>query len=152
MSERPQTQVRIKLLSVAFLIWGLLSIAVNVPRWRIDSWSGGTQHNFVLDFGSLGVVAALGLWRHSSAGRKFALVLTWYWLFGAVALFFRVFPIAYLTVTPTTDFLANVPKSVLRAFVLPFFLVQLWQLYTLRRPDVIALFTRPARKPKNSCL
>jgi len=147
MNHRPPRPVEIKLLCLAFVVWSALSVAVNVPRWWTVSPSGTVEYNFVFDFGSFAFLAAIGLWRYSPTGRKWALVFTWYWLIGSALLFLQLFPTQHISVTPAGDFLANVPRGFLRVFVVPFFLVQFWQRRTLNRPEIKAFYSRPPPLP-----
>lgn len=145
MPERAQKPPELKALCLAFVLWSALSLAASALRWSGPVTVGDeTSYSFPIDFGVFGFLAAIGLWRLSRTGRVFALVLTWYWLAGSVLLFFELFPTKYVRVTSNTDFLAAVPRGFLRAFVVPFFLLQLWQLRALTRPTLRALFDMSA--------
>ena len=148
MIKQPKKPADLKALCIVFLLWSALSLAENVQRWGVTSVAGVTTYSVPVDFGSFGFLASIGLWRLAPPARTFARVLTWYWLVGSVLLFFQVFPARFLIVTSNSDFLAGVPTNILRAFVVPFFLAQLWQLYTLRRPHIRALFAPASKQSK----
>ena len=137
---QPARPKALKILGYLFLLWSVLTIALNLHQSWFAYASRTSEFTFHFDLGAGGFLATIGLARLSRLGRYFALVLTCYWLIGAGLLFLELYPVGRIKVTSTSDFLAHVPKAFLRIFVVPFFFTQLWQLYTLQRGDIRALF------------
>jgi hypothetical protein len=152
MTNPPPRPTELKLLCFAILLWSALSIAAQVPHWQTIVTHSSDEYTINFDLGIFGFLAAIGLWRFSSLGRRFAVVITWYWLIGSVFLFLELFGLRFFGITfhasSTTHFFAGTPRSVLRALVIPFFFSQVWQISALRRPHLLALFApRPAPPP-----
>jgi hypothetical protein len=127
-----------------------LSLVQSSVKWPDPSVPDNVSFSYEFDFGTLGILAAIGLWFLFRAGRTMALLLTWYWLLGSAFLFFKLFPVTIggLSFTATIgDYLTNIPQNILRACVVPFFLIQVWQLHTLKRPHIRALFGLPVAEP-----
>jgi hypothetical protein len=140
MNERPPKPLELKLLCLAYLAWALVILAGTAPQWMSASDPQGNG-NWSMDATILlALFATIGLWRLWPAGRGVALFLSWFWLVASTFLFVQLFPMAHLTAT--SDFLAALPRGFLRVFIIPFFLAQIWQLRTLHRPHIRALFVR----------
>jgi len=144
-SARPPV---LEVLCALFVFWSALTLLACIPHWQYFADDTGSSFNMQMDLGVFAFVAAIGLWHFSSACRTFAIVLTWYWIVGAGLLFFELFPVSSVlpgfkvtfTVVSNSDFLQTVPVGLLRVLVVPFFLVQIWQLKTLKRPEFKALY------------
>lgn len=97
-----------------------------------------------LNFGVLGLWVGAGLLRLSPTSRTWALIFTWMALI--------ITPIGGLIFlnSATLDFtlfgqkVGHIPKVVGLAAAVVFFIVSVWQYQVLTRPDVRALFRRPA--------
>jgi hypothetical protein len=142
MSERPPRPLQLKLLCLAYFTWSFLTLLADIHRWT-NSPQEEAGFQFTSDIGMLGFPVAFGLGSYSPTAFSVARFLNWYWLLGSVLLFFQVFPMGGIKVTPS-DFLANIPSLALRIFVIPFFLAQLWQRHVLKRPEMRALFQGPS--------
>jgi hypothetical protein len=158
MRNQPPRPWELKVLIALFVVWSGLRIWENVHRWgwasalgEVYTWdasvpgeSEGIGHGQNVDWVIFALLAALGLWRYWPAGRFFALCLTWCWWIGSALLIPQVFHLR-VGLRSGEPILPEVPEAFLRWAVGPFFLLQLWQYLTLRRPDIKALFYPPVR-------
>lgn len=125
----------LKVLCVLFLFWSALVILLDPPRWE----NSPESHRLVTDPSHFVFLISIALWVRWPAGRFLAVACTWFHLLCAGALFLQVFPVANLGIHGPR-ILPNAPTGAVRLLIVPWILALMWQLRTLRRPEIRALF------------
>jgi hypothetical protein len=148
MPMNPQVRIplALRVVAILFLLSGLGSL--------ISMIVGALHKNIMLDFGLINIFVYFGLMRFSQGWRKCALVFTWLGIFlspvvAIIVLFtaahsnipqpnihitsnFNIFGFSFFNTSPVIVFIA----------VVIYFMLCLWKLSVLNRPDIRVLFNQ----------
>jgi hypothetical protein len=122
----------LRIVAIIFLVGGINSVLIMII--------GAMTNHISLEFGVFSIFAYFGLLRLSRGWRVYALAMS------CLAIVFApVMAVVVLTTNNCTFNIFNVPVTRIPAlvgivFAVFFFLLALWQLKVLTRPDVEALF------------
>ena len=140
MTEFRSVPTSLKVVAVLFILSGVASL--------VDVILSLFQGTLNFNLGVLGLFIGMGLLRLNPTWRVWALVFTWIAIIGApiIGLLFLFLP-GPLNFTLFGQPAGQAPKAAGVAVAAVIFLVALWQLRVLTRPDVRELFQRRKGQP-----